>query len=49
MVHPEIPIGGEQMTKNMKPWVWVVAFCSCGMFLTVAFMNASYPLAMAMH
>ncbi len=22
------------MTKNMKPWVWVVAFCGCGMFLT---------------
>jgi len=37
------------MTKTMKPWVWVVAFCSCGVFLTAALMNSSYPLTMAMH
>jgi hypothetical protein len=40
---------GEKMTKQTKPWVWVVAFCGCGMFLTVAFMSSAYPLIMAMH
>jgi hypothetical protein len=32
------------MSKDMKPWVWVVAFCGCGMFLAVTFI--SYSAAM---
>jgi len=39
------------MTKDMKPWVWVVAFCSCGMLLAVTFISYSAtmdPMTMMM-
>jgi hypothetical protein len=32
-------MGMIMMSMGMKPWVWVVAFCGCGMVLAVTFIS----------